>query len=87
MPKQIVVLECAPGEPCPGDLIEGVLEGTGLEVRKPVLVTEVHWRWDYDDVPEEHWQEIQPILKQRIEALYHQGVIRAGAWEDAEDED
>lgn len=77
---ETIELDCPPGNPRPGDLIAGVLEGTGLKVEDPVLMLFGEWTWEYD-VPREKWvAEIQPIIKPRIEALYHRGLIRWGSW-------
>lgn len=80
MSLQTIELDCAPGWPRPGDLLPGVLKDTGLEVREPVAKFFGNWTWDYSDIPEERWREIQPTLKERIEKLYHAGSIRYGSW-------
>jgi hypothetical protein len=80
MPRQTIDLDCAPGWPRPGDLIGGVIEGTGLAEREPVLKIFGNWTWDYSDLPEERWREIQPVLKERITKLYESGTIRYGSW-------
>ena len=76
-----IELDCPPGGIRPWDLIEGVCEGTGLEVTgEPVACTFGESTWWFD-VPREEWVErIQPIIKPRIEALYHAGAIRWGSW-------
>lgn len=78
---QTLELDCAPGYPRPGDLITGVLEGTGLAVpEKPVSMFFGNWTYAFD-VPAEEWKtRIQPIIKPRIEALYRAGKIRYGSW-------
>jgi hypothetical protein len=77
---QTIELDCAPGNPRPGDLIEGVIKDTGLPVREPVAKFFGQWTWDYRDIPEEQWLKAKPILKERISALYYQGAIRYGSW-------
>lgn len=77
---QTIELDCAPGGLRPGDLINGVIEGTGLESREPVGKLFGNWTWDYSDVPAETWKQVQPVLKQRITALYNAGDIRYGSW-------
>jgi hypothetical protein len=72
-------LDCQPGFPRPGDLIDSVLEGTGLPSRPPVLKFFGNWQWDYNDMPEV-FEAAKPILKERITALYHAGLIRYGSW-------
>jgi hypothetical protein len=80
MAVQTIELDCPPGDPRPGDLIEGVIEGTGLELRERVAAFFGQWTWDYSDVPAEKWAEVQKIIRPRIEALYKAGVIRYGSW-------
>lgn len=78
--QQTIELDCAPGALRPGDLIEGVIEGTGLPSRKPVVMLFGNWTWDYSDVDPKEWARVQEITKPRIEALYHRGCIRYGSW-------
>jgi hypothetical protein len=80
MSVQTIELDCAPGWPRPGDLIAGVIEGTGLEPRESVGRLFGNWTWDYSDIPAERWKAVQPILKERITDLYHKGYIRYGSW-------
>lgn len=77
---QTIELDCAPGGTRPGDLIGYVIKGTGLPKREPVAKFFGQWTWDYTDIPEKKWLKAKPILKERVEALYHDGVIRYGSW-------
>lgn len=74
-----IELDCPPGSPRPDDLIESVLEGTGLEVKDPVLKFFGCFTWIYD-MPDEEWSKVQSIIKPRIQALYQRGTIRYGSW-------
>lgn len=77
---QTIELDCPPGVLRPGDLIDGVLEGTGLVADEPISKLFGEWTWAFD-VPRARWEsEIQPVIKPRIEALYHAGQIRWGSW-------
>jgi len=78
--EQTIELDCPPGHPRPGDLYPGVIEGTGLPERKPVGMFFGNWTWDYNDLPRSEWERVQPILKERITALYERGMIRYGSW-------
>lgn len=80
MSEQTIDLDCPPGYPRPGDIIDKVIEGTGLPKRETVSRLFGNWTWDYNDIPSEKWKEIQPILKERITSLYNAGVIRYGSW-------
>lgn len=77
---QTIELDCAPGTPRPGDLIAGVIKGTGLPRRETVSRLFGSWEWNYSDIPKAKWLKVQPILEERIKTLYHAGVIRYGSW-------
>jgi hypothetical protein len=77
---ETIELDCPPGALRPGDLIGGVLEGTGLAAGETVSRFFGNWTWAFD-VPRDEWVErIQPIIRPRITALYEAGVIRYGSW-------
>jgi hypothetical protein len=78
--QRTIELDCPPGSPRPGDLIAEVIEGTGLELRDTVSRFFGNWKWDYNDVSQEEWDKLKPILRERIKALYQRGVIRYGSW-------
>lgn len=78
--EQTIELDCPPGSPRPGDLIAGVIEGTGLPLREDVSRLFGMWTWDYSDIPEEVWLKAKPILEERIAALFTAGTIRYGSW-------
>jgi len=78
--QQTIELDCAPGSPRPGDLIGGVIEGTGLQTKEPVAMFFGNWTYDYSEVPADEWAKIRPTIKARIEALYESGAIRYGSW-------
>jgi len=75
-----IELDCPPGNPRPGDLIDGVIEGTGLPKREDVSRCFGNWKWRYDDISCEEWEKVKPTLKERITELYHAGLIRYGSW-------
>ena len=77
-----IELDCPPGDPRPGDLIEGIIRDTGLPIRDPVSKVFGNWTWSYHDVEDisNLWTKIRPTLKRRIQTLYQQGVIRYGSW-------
>jgi hypothetical protein len=80
MTEQTIELDCAPGGIRPGDLIGGVIEGTGLELQDTVGRFFGNWTWNYEDVSPEVWEAAKPTLKERIVALYNSGAIRYGSW-------
>lgn len=77
---QTIELDCAPGNPRPGDLIDAVLQDTGLTAGEAVYRLFGNWVWAFD-VPRDEWvNRIQPIIRPRIKALHDNGVIRYGSW-------
>jgi len=75
-----IELDCRPGYPRPSDLIDGVIEGTGLVKKNAKSTLFGCWTWDYSEVSDPDWQKIQPILEERIDKLYKIGKIRYGSW-------
>ena len=80
MKAQVIELDCWPGDPRPGDLIDGVIKGTGLPSRKDVSRFFGEWTWDYSDIAKDVWEKARPILGKRIKALHRRGLIRFGSW-------
>jgi len=80
MDEQSIELDCPPGWARPDLWIVQVIEGTGLQRKEPVSKFFGNWKWDYSEVSEARWQELRPLLKQRIVTLYNRGVIRYGSW-------
>jgi hypothetical protein len=78
--EQSIELDCAPGNPRPDDLLPQVIRETGLALKEPISKWCGNWRWDYSEVKEETWKELQPILAQRIIELYNKNLIRYGSW-------
>lgn len=77
---ETVDLDCYPGAPRPGDLIAGVLEGTGLVADPDVTPFFGNAVYRFD-IPRDVWErDIQPVIRPRIIALYHAGLIRHGSW-------
>jgi len=77
---QSINLDCVPGGIRPGDLITDVIAGTGLKLNPPVSKFFGNWCWEFDVEVDKWMTDIQPIIKPRIEALYHSGLIRYGDW-------
>lgn len=80
MANQTIELDCAPGFPRPGDLIEGVLKNTGIEPVETCSRLMGNWIWDFNDVDQELWDKANPTIQKRVKALYHEGSIRYGSW-------
>lgn len=70
MSEQTIELDCPPGSPRPGDLIEAVIEGTGLPLKETSGRCFGNWSWDYSDIPADQWEKVRPVLKERVTALY-----------------
>lgn len=77
--EQEVHIECPPREPRPGDLIAGIIKGTGLPLREDVAEFRLfsHWKWEYHDIPRENWEAAVPIMFRRLKRLYKKQAIRA----------
>lgn len=80
MDPQTIEIDCAPFTPRPDTYIAGVLEGSGIAVREPILKLFGEWTWDFSDVDATTWQIWRPTFKERIIALYNSGAIRYGSW-------
>jgi hypothetical protein len=79
-PEQTIEIDCPPGPRRPGDFIDWVIAGTGLEWKAPKSMFFGNWKWDYNDVPEEEYNKIRPLLRLRIISLHHRRLIRYGSW-------
>lgn len=77
---QTIEIDCPPGYPRPGDLIEAVIKDTGLPARNDVSRLFGCWTWDYNDILEADWLKAKPILKDRLTKLYDNGVVRYCSW-------
>jgi hypothetical protein len=83
--KYSIELDCAPGNPRPGDLIEGVLKGTKLKIEDFETAPPFfgHQTWvlkesaNKDQIFNRHKYN---TIKPRIEELYLSGYIRYGTW-------
>ena len=80
MTEQTIEIDCAPGALRPGDLIAGVIEGTGLLLKESSGRFFGNWTWDYSDVDPEVWIKANPVLKERLTKLYNSGTIRYASW-------
>lgn len=79
-----IELDCAPGTPRPGDLIGGVLEGTGLEVvdfeTSAPFFGHQTWVLRESAMKDELFMSLKPTLKERVTKLHDDGLIRYGSW-------
>ena len=85
--KNTIELDCAPGDPRPGDLIDMVVQGTALEglpeAQPGATVSRFfgHWVWEFPTISKKEWERtVRPVVKPRIEALHKLGKIRYGSW-------
>lgn len=77
-----IELDCAPGNPRPGDLLPGVLEGTGVTLNVEDTVSRFfgNWEWQIPADQEPAFVASRELIKQRITQLYGAGLIRYGSW-------
>lgn len=80
--RHTIEIDCAPGSPRPGDLLPGILEGTGVTIDPENTFQRFFgwWGWYVPEDQVEAYQKAKPVIKARIEALYARGTIRAGSW-------
>lgn len=79
--ERSIELDCPPGYPRPGDLIEGVIKDLGLPwPKEPTMMFFGNWKWEWPEVDWEEWKKKQPIIKERVQALFKAGTIRYGSW-------
>ena len=82
MEKFTIEIDCAPGNPRPGDLLPQILEGTGITIdpEKTFMRFFGWWGWDVPQEQSEQYLKVRNTIKERITALYNRGTIRAGSW-------
>lgn len=83
--KYSIELDCPPGGIRPDDLIEGLLESTGLTLKDfrdsgtPFFGAK-HWLLQAEAGKDDLYTEKRDLIKERVTALYNQGFIRHGSW-------
>lgn len=78
-----IELDCPPGFPRPGDLIDGVVAGTLIEEAARAQHPTPFFgnaMWVFEGVSEADWALVQRTTEPRIKALYNEGLIRYGSW-------
>ena len=80
-----IELDCPPGNPRPKDLIESVLEGTGLvvndfETHNPFFGEQTWVLKESAKKDELFLKHKYETIKPRVVALYNSGYIRYGTW-------
>ena len=78
MCKYTIGIDCPPGNPRPGDLIDQVNKNTGLPSRNTISRLFGAWIWDYSDIEniEMIWQQHSFTINNRLKKLYESGLIR-----------
>jgi hypothetical protein len=82
--KFSIEMDCPPGATRPKHLIGEVLKDTGLDVSDfetgdPFFGHQI-WILKKSANKDELFTKSKPTFKERIETLYHAGVIRYGTW-------
>ena len=75
-----IELDCAPGNPRPGDLLTGVLKDTDITLGETCSRVFGNWVWDVPEDQTEKYETVRDLVKERITKLYHRGLIRYGSW-------
>lgn len=84
--RKTIEIDCPPGYPRPGDLIDAVVKGTpleGLPEAHPTATTSRLfgcWKWTFPKVTDEAWREAQAVVKVRLRELHRKGVARYVSW-------
>jgi len=81
-PTYTIALGCQPGSPRPGDLLPGVLEGTGVTIdpTNTILRFFGDWEWAVPEDQTQTYERARETIQQRIKALYESGLVRWGSW-------
>lgn len=76
----VIELDCAPDDPRPGELIEGVIAGLDITATGEPSTMLGCWTWHFD-IDGEVWErDIIPVIQDRIRQLFFDEQIRYGAW-------
>lgn len=80
-----IEIDCPPGLPRPGELFPGVLKGTGLKEADFTNTSRFMgaWVWVLNEGSPDRdtkFTASKSIFKERLEELYHQGVVRYATW-------
>jgi hypothetical protein len=75
-------LDCPPGNPRPGDLLDFVMEGTDIPLNpwKPDSALFGCWMWRIPPDFEKRYEVFRDAIAIRIQTLYEKGQIRYGSW-------
>lgn len=75
-----IQLDCAPMTPRPDTLLPDVLKDTGIVLGEPDSMLFGCWSWTIPPEQEAAYCAARDTIRERIEALYHNGAIRFGGW-------
>ena len=80
--RQIIELDAAPGMTRPNVLLHEVLHDIqhDIPIREPNTTSFGCWVFDYTDIDTDVWKRHNPVIGERIRALFTCGRIRYGAW-------
>jgi hypothetical protein len=82
MEQYSIEIDCKPGNPRPGDLLPGVLEGTGLTEKDFVLAGTFfgNWTWVVKHQKRRDYEKHRDAIKRRLTILHDSGVVRYASW-------
>ena len=75
-----ITLDCAPGGPRPGDLLPGILAGTGIVLGAPISKFFGAWTWAVPADQVALYRQHESLIGERITELYNSGRIRYADW-------
>ncbi len=86
MKEKQIQIDCAPGITRPNTYLEGCLKGTGIDMREPINKFFGEWSWNFNDISDEKWKEVRPVIWKRIKECYNEGWIRFGSISKGDEE-
>ena len=80
--RYTIELDCWPGPTRPGDLLPGVLKGTGVEIDPNETTSRVfgNWEWEVPVDQVEAFKAARETIASRIKELHEYDSIRYGSW-------
>jgi hypothetical protein len=80
MPRQVIEIDCPPGNPRPDVIYRSAIKNTGLIEKQPESKTFGCWTWNYDEVPADQWNTLRKVIGTKLKLYYDAGTIRYGSW-------
>ena len=79
-----IEIDCAPGNPRPGDLFPGTIADTGLTEDDFEITSKLfgNWTWQLtNEAKRDLYEQHKEVIGNRIRTLSDRGQIRYGSWD------